>query len=180
MTRLILLCTILLAGCQATNHPPLGDAPRVDLARFMGDWHVIANIPTFIERNAHNAVENYRLDADGSIATTFTFRAGAFDGELRRYAFRGFVRDTATNAEWGMQILWPFRADYRIAWVAPDYSATVIARAARDHVWIMARRPEIPEAEYRRLVALVAGMGYDPALIRKVPQRWAGAGGRPQ
>ena len=26
---------------------------RVDLPRFMGDWYVIANIPTLIERGAH-------------------------------------------------------------------------------------------------------------------------------
>ena len=28
----------------------------VDLERFMGDWYVIANIPTFIEKGAVNAV----------------------------------------------------------------------------------------------------------------------------
>jgi apolipoprotein D and lipocalin family protein len=33
----------------------------VDLERFMGDWYVIANIPTFIEKGAHNAVEGYQM-----------------------------------------------------------------------------------------------------------------------
>ena len=28
----------------------------------MGDWYVIASIPTFIEKEAYNAVESYRLD----------------------------------------------------------------------------------------------------------------------
>ena len=54
---------------------------KVDLPRFMGDWYVIANIPTFIETGAHNAVESYALAEDGSIETTFTFRDGAFDGK---------------------------------------------------------------------------------------------------
>ena len=45
----------------------------VDIERFMGDWYVIANIPTFIEKEATNAIESYRLDKDGNIATTFTF-----------------------------------------------------------------------------------------------------------
>jgi len=177
---LLTLSSLFFAGCQSASHPPLGDPPRVDLARFMGDWYVIANIPTFLEKEAHNAVESYRLDADGSVETTFTFRAGAFDGEARRYALRGFVRDRDTNARWGMQFIWPFRADYRIAWVAPDYSATVIAREQRDYVWIMARRPQLPEGEYQRLVGYAASLGYDPARIRKVPQRWevASGGGR--
>ena len=33
----------------------------------MGDWYVIANIPTFIERDAFNAIESYELDSDGNI-----------------------------------------------------------------------------------------------------------------
>ena len=43
------------------------------LERFMGDWYVIANIPTPLEKGAHNAVESYRLDSNGTVATTFTF-----------------------------------------------------------------------------------------------------------
>ena len=40
----------------------------VNLDRFMGEWYVIAHIPTFIEKNAFNAVESYELNKDGTIA----------------------------------------------------------------------------------------------------------------
>jgi apolipoprotein D and lipocalin family protein len=76
------------------------------------------------------------------------------------------------NARWGMQFVWPIKADYRIVYLAPDYSQTVIAREKRDYVWIMARTPSIPEADYQRLVAFVASLGYDTTKIRKVPQQW--------
>ncbi|NNL99784.1 MAG: hypothetical protein HKO62_03465, partial [Gammaproteobacteria bacterium] len=52
------------------------------------------------------------------------------------------------------------------------YSHTIIGRNQRDYVWIMARTPELPEAVYATLVDRVAEAGYDPAEIRKVPQRW--------
>ena len=42
----------------------------------MGDWYVIANIPTFLEKDAYNAVESYRLDENGVIHTTFRFNKG--------------------------------------------------------------------------------------------------------
>jgi len=48
----------------------------------------------------------------------------------------------------------------------------VIARQARDFVWIMARTPTIPDEDYQRLVALVASLGYDSTQLRRVPQRW--------
>jgi apolipoprotein D and lipocalin family protein len=161
----------LLAACRS-SHPPLTTEAKVDLARFMGDWYVIANIPTSLERGAHNAIESYRLDADGSIPTTFTFRKNAFDGELKRYCPRGFVRDTASNATWGMQFLWPIKADYRIVYVSPDYQHTIIGREKRDNVWIMARTPRVSDAELEELRARVAKEGYDMTQLASVPQQW--------
>jgi len=167
----LIAALVFLAGCQSAPRPPLATVPKVELERFMGDWYVIASIPTFIEKGAHNAVESYRLAADGTIETTFTFRAGAFDGPPKRYTPRGFVIDRESNAVWGMQFIWPIKADYRIIYVAADYSQTVIGREARDYVWIMARTPEIPAADYARLVERIALQGYDTSRIRKVPQQ---------
>jgi apolipoprotein D and lipocalin family protein len=174
-TRLLAIAALLLAGCRESAHPPLALAEDVDLGRFMGDWYVIANIPTAIEKGAHNAVESYRLDEDGTIATTFTFRKNGFDGDEKRYTPRGFVREGTGNAVWGMRFVWPVKADYRIAYVDQGYTQTVIGREARDYVWIMARTPQIPDADYERMVAFVASQGYDVTRIQKVPQRWGGA-----
>lgn len=175
----LLASLLTLAGCSTVSQPPIALAQQVDLERFMGDWYVIANIPTFIEKGAHNAIETYRLDDDGSIATTFTFRADSFDGPLKKYTPRGFVQDRESNAVWGMQFLWPFKSDFRIVYLSPDYGQTVIGREARDYVWIMARTPTIPDADYQRIVTFLAGQGYDPKQIRKVPQRWEPRGAQP-
>jgi apolipoprotein D and lipocalin family protein len=159
-------------GACAGNQAPLATVDQVDLERFMGDWYVIANIPTFLEKGAHNAVENYALNDDGSIATTFTFRKDSFDGKLKKHTPVGFVVDTESNAVWGMQFIWPIKADYRIVYLAEDYSRTIIARNKRDYFWIMARTPSIPDAEYDRLLGLVESMGYNMTKVEKVPQRW--------
>lgn len=163
---------VLLAACQTNGHAPMHTVAHVDLPRFMGDWYVIANIPTLLERGAHNAVESYALAADGSIETTFTYRKGAFDGPLKQYHPRGFVLDTKTNARWGMRFVWPVKADYRIIHLADDYSQTVVGRQKRDYVWIMARTPQVSEADYQRLVRVVQDAGYDVGKLQKVPQRW--------
>jgi apolipoprotein D and lipocalin family protein len=168
---LILSGAVLLSGCQASL-PALETVDHVDLDRFMGDWYVIANIPTFVEKGAHNAVESYRLDEDGTIATTFTFRKDAFDGPEKQYHPRGFVRNTESNAEWGMQFIWPFKGDYRIIYLADDYSTTIIGRNKRDYVWLMARSPEMSADAYREAVQLIERAGYDTSALQRVPQRW--------
>lgn len=142
---------------------------QVDLPRFMGDWYVIASIPTFLEKRAYGAVESYRLEPDGSIGTTFTFRKGSFDGPVKTLRPHGWVRDPS-NAAWSMQFIWPIRAEYLIAYLDEGYTETVIARTARDYVWIMARSPAISEPDYQRLAAEVQRLGYDAARLRRVPQ----------
>jgi apolipoprotein D and lipocalin family protein len=163
--------SLFLMGCRASL-PPVEPVEYVDLQRFMGDWYVIANIPTFVEKGAHNAIESYQLDDDGSIATTFTFRKDAFDGPSKEYHPRGFVEDTESNAVWGMQFIWPIKGDYRVSFLDEDYSRTVISRNKRDYVWIMARTPTITEAEYQQMVDHVRDSGYDISLLQKVPQKW--------
>ena len=48
---LLIFCALgLLAGCTTMNQPPLRTVPHVDLDRYLGDWHVIANIPYYLEQ----------------------------------------------------------------------------------------------------------------------------------
>jgi apolipoprotein D and lipocalin family protein len=81
------------------------------------------------------------------------------------------VRDE-TNAIWGMQFVWPVKADYRIVYLDEDYSVTVIGRNRRDYVWIMARQPRISEQRYAAIVEKIGAMGYDLSELQKVPQQW--------
>jgi len=150
--------------------PPIRTELSVDLERFMGDWFVIANIPTFLEKDAYNAVESYRLGENAVIHTTFRFNKGGFHGPLKTYHPKGFIRDRETNAVWGMQFLWPIKAEYRIVYVSEDYRRTIIGRTKRDYVWIMARTPQIPEEDYSMLLKIVEEAGYDIGRVQKVPQ----------
>ena len=104
-----------------------------------------------IETEAYNAVESYRLAADGTIETVFRFNQGGSDGPAKVYTPRGLVQERQSNAVWGMQFIWPIKAEYRIIYLAPDYSQTVIGRTRRDDVWIMARQPSIPAEDYARI-----------------------------
>lgn len=158
-----------LAACA--SRAPMPTVESIDLKKFMGDWYVIGNIPTFIERQAYNAVEHYELDSDGNIPTTFTFNKGSFDGPLKTYHPKGFVTGESKNSMWGMQFIWPIKADYRIVYLSDDYQQVIVARKARDYVWIMARTPIISDADYQTLVQKTENLGYDPARIRKVPQQ---------
>ncbi len=163
---------MLVVGLSAcATRAPMPTVESVDLNRFMGDWYVIGNIPTFIERDAYNAVESYALDEAGNVPTTFTFNKGGFDGPLKTYKPKGFIKDSNNNSLWGMQFIWPIKADYRIVYLSDDYQRTIIGRKARDYVWLMARTPTLSDDDYQTMVQKTKSLGYDVGKIRKVPQQ---------
>ena len=145
----------------------------VDLEKYMGDWFVIANIPTFIEKNATNAIESYKLSSDGIIHTTFSFYKDSPEGEKKIYRPKGFVFNKESNAEWRMQFLWPFKMPFLIIELDEDYSYTVIGYPSKKYVWIMARDPQMEEKRYNLILDNLSKIGYDISLIQKVPQIWS-------
>jgi len=165
-----LLGSAFFMSCSSV--PTIETVGKVDIKRFMGTWYVIGNIPTFIEKGAHNAIESYQLKDDGTIATTFTFYKKAFDGPKKTYNPRGFIRDRKNNAVWDMQFFWPLKSEFLIIYLDSEYKHTVIGRSKRDYVWIMSRTPSIPEEEYKSILGLLKKAGYDVTKIQKVPQRW--------
>ncbi|MCX5731920.1 MAG: lipocalin family protein [Deltaproteobacteria bacterium] len=167
------LALLALSACSSV---PMNTAPNVDIPRFMGDWYVLAHIPAPAEKDAWNGVESYKLEAGTKdvVETTFKFRPGSFDAPLETMRPTGYVSE-ADPAVWGMKFYWwqgPFRFEYLVIHVDPEYRETVIGRSARDYVWVMARTPTIPDADWERLTAIVKEAGYDPAKLRRVPQRW--------
>ena len=171
LSTLALGIGVALAACASTP-PTIPPVANVDLQRFMGDWYVIAHIPSLPEREAWNAVESYRLDGEGRIRTTFQFRKGSFEAPLKTMEPVGRVVPGTNNAVWDMQFVWPIQAEYVIVDLSADYSQTVIGRSKRDYLWIMARTPSIAEADYAALVEKAKALGYDTSKLRKVPQQW--------
>lgn len=175
-----LVLMTLVNGC-ASNRAPLPTPDYVDVEQFMGRWYVHGYTPILVDKKAHNAVEHYRLDENEKIQTTYQFRDGSFDGELKTYTPVGWVYDeVSSNAEWRMQFLWPFRADYIVMHVDADYTETIIGHPGRNYAWIMLREPEISAATYKRLMKKLVAAGYDPSVVKKLPQDWSGESERLQ
>lgn len=160
---------LLLTGC-AMKSTQIKTVDEVDINRFMGDWYVLAHIPSYVEKNAFNAVESYKLNEDGSIATTFTFNEGSLDGPVKTYHPKGFIIPGTNNAIWGMQFIWPIKAQYKIAYLDKDYKITIVARDKLDYVWLMARTKTLPHDQMIKFRDMIEGMGYSLDNYREIEQ----------
>ena len=160
---------LLLTGC-AMKSTQIKTVGEVDINRFMGDWYVLAHIPSYVEKNAFNAVESYKLNEDGSIATTFTFNEGSINGPVKTYHPKGFVIPGTNNAEWGMQFIWPIKAQYKIVYLDKDYNITIVARDKLDYVWLMARTKTLPHDQMIKFRDMIEDMGYSLDNYREIGQ----------
>ncbi len=119
-----------------------------------------------------------RQTAAGLLLLAWAYAQGKLKVPDRRYigrqALTGMCTITGGNGliTWGMQFVWPFKAEFLITYLSPDYSQTIIGRNKRDYFWIQARTPQIPEADYQALLKMLAEQGYDIKKVRKVPQSW--------
>ncbi len=167
----IAIVSSLISACSSKGPPPK-TVDSLDIKRFMGKWYVIANIPTFIEKGAHNAIETYTWnEKENRIDVQFKFNLDGFDGKEKSYPQKAFIFDKETNAEWRIQPFWPLKFSYLVIDLAPDYSYTVITVPDRTYLWIMARTPKLPESTYQAILAKLRSQSFNLNELKKVPQQ---------
>ena len=166
----LLIIALLSMVLSCTRHD-MKTVAKVDIDRFMGDWYVIAIIPNFIEKHAMNGIESYKLLDDDRVKIDYRF-TDSRTGKVKHMQPKGWIYNKDSNSEWRVQFFWPFKFPYLIIDLAEDYSYTVIGVPNKKFVWIMSRKPEIPDETYEKILLQLKSVGYDTDKIVKMPQIW--------
>jgi len=165
---LVLLATLL--ACKTAN-APMRVVEEVDLDRYVGRWYEIASFPQHFQRGCVATTANYTLLDDGRIRVENECRDGAFDGDLRRAEGVAWVTDpSSSQAKLKVQFFWPFRGDYWIIELDPEYRYAVVGHSSRDYLWILARTRTMDSADYETLLARIEAHGYDLERLNQTPQ----------
>lgn len=162
-----LLLAFALAACA--SRPPAEGPAAVDLARFMGTWHVVAHIPYFAERGHVAARYEYALREADKVGVAYRYREGFHEPEHTREA-RASVKSGTGNREWTLWFVGVVPAKLRILEVAPDYSWALIDYPGRDMGWIFGRAPVMDDALYDELVKKMRDHGVNARQLVRVPQ----------
>ncbi len=171
-TLLTTAFAMLLSSCSTVpSKPPLKTVSYVDLARFMGDWYVFANIPYVLENGKVGTLDRYAMRPDGRMQNSFLFRRGSLEAPLEEWKGVAWVHDKTSNAEWRVQFIWPFRMPYLVIDLDPHYQWAVIGYPSRKLAWVLTRKTTLDAATYHGILQRLAAQGYDASLLKQVPQR---------
>ncbi|MBB6184766.1 lipocalin family protein [Oleiagrimonas soli] len=172
---LALTALMALAGCASQPAQMPKTVSHVDLDRYMGTWHVIANIPNFLEKGKVATADEYHRRKDGDIAITYHFRKG-FDRAPDAWHGKGWLPDPKDAAHWKVRIIWPFVSDYLILALDPQYRYVMVGVPDRDLLWIMARDTTMPDDVYQQYVDQARAQGFPVDQLKRVPQTAAQVG----
>ena len=165
-----LACLATLLACQTAN-APLSVVSNVDLNRYVGRWYEIASFPQRFQRGCVATTANYTLRDDGRIRVENQCRDGSFNGELRRAEGVAWLTDpTSSQAKLKVQFFWPFRGDYWIIELDPEYRYAVVGHPSRNYLWILSRTRTMKPADYEALLARIKAQGYDLERLNLSPQ----------
>jgi apolipoprotein D and lipocalin family protein len=165
-----LVLATALVGC-ASPQPPLEVVDEVDLDRYLGRWYEIASFPQWFQRGCVASIATYSRRPDGRIDVVNECRDESFEGELRRAEGVAWVADEDRSlAKLKVQFFWPFRGDYWIIELDPDYRYAAIGHPSRNYLWVLARTPTLDPMLYRRLSARLEAQGFDLTRLRLTPQ----------
>lgn len=157
-------------GCASfRSEDAIPSVSSLDVERFMGDWYVVAAIPTFLDDECENALEKYRLREDGRIDNEFICRLGGPGSDMRHMDAVAWIVNEETRADWKVRFFWPLTVPYRIFYVDENYRNTAAGTPEGGYVWIMSRERTMPEETYQEIVSLLDRHGVDTSQIVKIP-----------
>ena len=171
--RVILLCCTLIFFSSlgiAMDEAPLSVVSTVDLNRYLGKWYEIASYPAWFQKGCTGSTAHYSLLDDGKIQVVNRCHKDSLDGPLKESKGKAEVVDTTTNAKLKVWFFWPFKGNYWIIDLSPDYQWAVVGEPSRKYLWILSRAPVMEETVYQDILERLPGKGYDPDKLIKSEQ----------
>lgn len=168
LSALALLPALAAPALRADDLPPVTGVPALDLQRYAGRWYEIAAFPMFFQRNCvGDTTADYALTPEGAVAVTNRCRtADGFD-EARGKAT---VVEGSGNARLKVSFFWPFRSDYWVIGLDPDYRWAAVGNPNRKYLWILSRTPALAPELLEAALKAAAGQGYDLGQLRYTKQ----------
>ena len=164
MKRIIPLLALILPSCGG-NYPPLDTVPSVDLERYMGTWHEIARLPNSFQKHCWNSTAEYALMDGGTVRVINRCEQDSSGGEIDEAVGKAWVVEGSGNAKLKVSFFWPFRGDYWILELDPDYRWVAVGTPSREYLWILARERSIDDELYTTLLRRLKDKGFDTSRL---------------
>jgi len=131
-----------------------------DVNRYLGTWFEIARFDFRFEKDLDNTMAQYSLNDKGNVKVLnsgHNFKTDKWTSANGVAKFRG----DSDKAALKVSFFGPFYSGYNIIEIDPDYQYVLVAGDDLKNLWILSRKPTIPEDVKNRYLQIAQEIGYD-------------------
>jgi apolipoprotein D and lipocalin family protein len=163
---MIALISTAIFGCRVKTDA-LKTVPEVNLERYCGLWYEIASFPQKFQKGCRCSTAEYKLTEKNYIRVINKCQK---PGKFAMIEGKAFVVKGSGNAKLKVQFFWPFKGDYWIIELDPDYNWAAVGNENRKYLWILSRRPVMQDTIYNEILNKVTAKGFDISKLKKTEQ----------
>jgi apolipoprotein D and lipocalin family protein len=126
--------------------------PHVDIKKFSGLWYEVARTYNDYEKDCVAATVEYDLQDDNTYRIYNRCFEHIIGGDLIEYKGTAEPTDGHSMSKIDMTYYYIFTTKYRVIHLENDYSAAVLADKEMEQVWIMSRKPKLPEKKLNQIL----------------------------
>jgi len=165
----MIIVTGLLVACSSSPQNPPKTMPQVNLQHYMGTWHEIASFPAPFQKNCYCTTTRYQLQGK-KVNVINSCRKDSTTGDIKTAHATAVAIANSGNSKLKITFFWPFKANYWILYVSPDYQTAVVGTPNHRYLWILARNKTISQTTYKQLIHIAQQRGYNIKDLHKTPQ----------
>ena len=165
----VLLTAVLASPLIAAAAPaPLPTVPSVDLSRYAGAWYEVAVIPNRFQKQCVADTQARYTPEKGDVKVENRCRKA--DGSIDSIQGKAKPVEGSHNAKLKVTFFWPFKGDYWVLDLDPEYRYVLVGEPKRKYGWVLSRSPQPDEGTLNKLLDRAAELGYDRAAFHLTPQ----------
>lgn len=157
MLKKTMMVLAFVGAGPAFAAPALQTVKTVDLGRYAGTWYEIASKPTVFQWGCVCTRQMLVPAADGRFEVYNSCRNGSPSGSVRDIHGYATVEDKDTNAKLSVDFGLPWKGDYWIISLDPEYRYAVVSDPGRRSLYVLSRTPQMNADLYRKALGDVAG-----------------------
>ncbi len=143
-----------------------------ELNRYLGTWYEIARFPHSFEKGLIGVTARYSLRSDGKIKVENAGYKESFKGKYKTIVGKAKIADTTGVGHLKVSFFLFFYADYLVLELdTVNYEYALVGSSSSNYLWILCRRPYMPEEIYTKLVEQARERGYTIQNLIRVEQK---------
>lgn len=131
-----------------------------DAERYLGKWYEVARFDFRFERGLNNTTATYSMNPDGSIRVLnqgFDYEKNVWKKAVGKAKFV----TTSKEARLKVSFFGPFYGGYNVVALDSAYQYALIAGSDLNYLWLLSRKPTMPEEVKQSYLELAKKIGFD-------------------